>query len=398
MQHQYEPILNPSAPNNEETRITRSYEYFNAKVCLACIILSLVFVHYYMDTLPRPSNEFDTFLKFQSQSSNLTTTFSEFEEHHDALIPILNKLKPNSNRLFVHFDSHPDLGTCENEGHTLQNLASGKINIEKLHNLAKIQSWILPLIMGNYLKEVIWISGYWCNQFQPGVYEMELGFDENGEMKVRSKVSGRHEYYWKAGQLFRGHLKMIKTWKLVVFSMNKNGNFDSIPIITNKTWVLDVDQDFFCTDNPFRKEFVNKYGEDKLKTLIDLHSRSMKYIWKVDGNVEKMDVFTFVWKLSMQARFELLPRMLWLMLRGVELDDIFNHHYMLPSHCDEEEIDLFMNRMGEILKGFGKTPELITTSKSKGTGYTPHDQQSKISRALKQTLKQIWYLEDFMVT
>ena len=118
------------------------------------------------------------------------------DEHHHALTHIwksVEKSKINKNIKLLHFDSHPDMAclipdSSNNLKKILPNVSKNSFSKEKLLNLNEISTWVPVLVLQGLVNEVIWVSGYWCHQFDEGTYDLIVGIDKkDGLMKIASK-------------------------------------------------------------------------------------------------------------------------------------------------------------------------------------------------------------------
>jgi len=198
--------------------------------------------------------------------------------HDGAMIPFIDAIKsrdlPKHNVKMLHYDSHPDLGNIEKKSmHLIEAAKTGKFNKKGIDALTDIATWITPLVAAGYLNEVIWVCGHWCTQINEGTYELICGIDKkDGKLKTcdadGTNTSHAMENYWE-GDEADGELENLlhkKQWTLHVIQYSKQGTLseEQISLIrnvcNNEDWVLDIDEDFFSCNNPYKDSFAACFG------------------------------------------------------------------------------------------------------------------------------------------
>jgi len=180
---------------------------------------------------------------------------------------------------FFHFDSHPDLGCIPEGDHELMNeMHKGVPSIRKLYKNTDIATWITPMVLMGNCDYVVWACGYWCNQFNPGKWNLLVGKDKNdGRIKIGSKGNKKWSCldYWESGGSVckDTDFEFYKEWTLEVVRYGKNmklpaKQYKSIrDSFAKGPWVLDVDEDFFSCNNPYRDEFRDYFSPEMYKCI-----------------------------------------------------------------------------------------------------------------------------------
>lgn len=225
------------------------------------------------------------------------------DAHDDSMLPFIAGVKagdlPKSGNKLFHYDSHPDLGNPEAADPIFQRIAKGKVPAKKLHDLVDIATWITPLVLAGWLDEVIWCCGSWCDQIKEGRYELLVGLDAKNQMKCaafKGKNADNHaiENYWAMDgtALMRSRLKHPKKWVLHVVKYDKAGQLSEKKvkkiesILNGSSWALDIDEDFFSCNNPYRDQFEVSFGKknwDMIRKIYDIgdpYDKSLKTIMK----------------------------------------------------------------------------------------------------------------------
>lgn len=223
--------------------------------------------------------------------------------HDGAMLPFIEAIKakdlPTSGVKMLHFDSHPDLGNIDKRSKHLHAVTKGKFDLKGVDSLTDIATWITPLVLAGYLEECIWVSGHWCTQIKEGSYDLVCGIDKyDGRLKTcdadGTNESHAIDNYWAMdeteGEL--EDLKYPKPWKLHVVKYSKEGTLtkeqtDLIKrVCCGQPWVLDIDEDFFSCNNPYKDSFVDCFGIktfNLIKKIYDIGSpydSKMKQILK----------------------------------------------------------------------------------------------------------------------
>lgn len=196
--------------------------------------------------------------------------------HNGAMLPFVDAVKsgmmPRRGNKMLHFDSHPDLGNIEQASPHLQSVAKGRFPKKAIYKMTDIATWITPLVLANQLDEVIWVCGHWCKQIKPGTYDLVCGLDGRGKLRTAdadgTNTSHAITNYWDcdgaAGKLHL--LKPQRRWTLHVVQYQKDGTLHPrdlnliTAVCTGNSWVLDIDEDFFSCNNPYKDSFEASFG------------------------------------------------------------------------------------------------------------------------------------------
>jgi len=186
---------------------------------------------------------------------------------------------------FLHFDSHPDLGciTEENQQELVDECYIGNPSIRRLYKTTDIATWIIPMVLMGHTDYVVWACAHWCNQFNTGKWKLLCGKDRSdGKMKVGTRGNKRYACleYWASGDSVckEENFEFYRDWTLEVIKFNKRGKLPEKQIqsvreaFAEGPWVLDVDEDFFSCNNPYRDEFSDLFGAqmyDCLEVIYD---------------------------------------------------------------------------------------------------------------------------------
>lgn len=193
------------------------------------------------------------------------------EEHNDALqfvyAAIGGKKLPVEGTTLVHLDSHPDmLISRELKG---SDARSGK----KLLELLQIENWIVPAAAAGHLSRVVWLRPPWAKQLADGTRVIGVGdHPETGLLRVDSP-----EPYYLSDALFSRQLRNKREFTLTVAELGdpdrkRQDEMNHTTELTNKLevsapYVLDIDLDFFSTDNPFLSLYESILLYDRLEPI-----------------------------------------------------------------------------------------------------------------------------------
>eukprot|EP00906_Rhabdomonas_costata_P002655 RCo004145 len=227
------------------------------------------------------------------------------DKHCDAMLPILqavrNGVLPNSGIRLVHFDSHPDLACLGMEvaKKLVTDLSLGKYEAEKLHKVSDIATWILPLVLAGHISEVLWLSSYWSQQMDVGTYQLLVGHDLAGHMKIAAQTSSDEGLveegvglYWMSQGVWvpKSRLRGCRPFTLHVLRLcprltlsreqvdricqSLNPDDQGALSAGRPPWVLDVDEDFLSCANPFRCTFEDFFGGSAYELLTQAYAPS----------------------------------------------------------------------------------------------------------------------------
>ena len=205
------------------------------------------------------------------------------EQHNDVLPfihrAIASRKLPFKNIGMLHFDSHPDL------------LLPPKLKADtvfkpyELYEQLSIENWLLPLAYAKHLDHVIWVKPPWAHQMKIMKDKFTIGkCASTGYVRLTSK-----ENYFLTDGLFQPKKDLEDTCDvdLVVaemlpelwadldagYSPSESSLSQSSVLkddlhdqLKDKTYILDIDLDFFSTANPF-KDLLKPDQEKSLRKL-----------------------------------------------------------------------------------------------------------------------------------
>lgn len=190
------------------------------------------------------------------------------DEHHHAMYPYWS-LKQKKAMTLLHFDSHPDMvPSFAMSKKSVQCLCAHKCtNREKLMEENSIETWIPTLILEGYVHDVIWVCGKWCKQIPEGKYKLLVGTHDN-RVKIARNDGKKSSlpYFGDEDQVPAKKLKCAVEWTLHVMKSVKPKLIKKI--LGKNTFVIDIDEDYFSTNNPF-VERVRQYFGNKVGSIVE---------------------------------------------------------------------------------------------------------------------------------
>lgn len=306
---------------------------------------------------------------------------------------------------------------------------------DKLFDAVSIEDWMLPAAYGGHLKNLVWIKPPWAKQMTDGKRVFQIGAcKHDNTIRVSCK-----ENYFVSECLFCPtiDLKNIKEISLEVITLGnaiENGLDDLNKIKTilkgnvqqDTFYILDVDLDFFSTNNPFENLYSKASLYEKLKELYryeppkscsteDIIASTQKRKEKIeflrktfeaiqdkkplltDNDPNKIAEIENIRTSMLQHYKE--EEIDWLLVHdaGCTCDDT-----ELPNHVStKEEIDLMLNSFQSFLEVLPKDPTIITISRSTEDDYTPGEDVEYIQQRVLEILNQkfvcsepiLYYLE-----
>lgn len=236
---------------------------------------------------------------------------------------------------FLHFDSHPDLGCIkdEKEHELINECFTGNPSIRRLYKTTDIATWIIPMVLMGHTDYVVWACANWCNQFNPGKWKLLCGKDKHdGRLKVGTRGNKKWTCleYWAAGDSVcrEENFEYFREWTLEVIKFNKKGMLPKKQreSITNSfraaPWVLDIDEDFFSCNNPYRDEFCDLFGQEMYNCLEEIYDyRDQSEGMDVMKQIYKQQLYNKPWQ-----RFSKLKLVKTLMDNMLYEDDLAEQH------------------------------------------------------------------------
>jgi len=223
------------------------------------------------------------------------------DKHHHVLKPIWDAKKrgdlPNSGVKMIHFDSHPDMATFgsnidpEKEAdiklsHKLApQIYNDHFDQLEVLRLSDISDWVFTPVLQGMCDEVVWISGWWCSQLDKNdSHDMFVGIDPK-DHKIKIGIKGDKglnrsflEYWSTSGYLAKEkELTHVRHFKMHVVHFKKDCKLPTewrdkiVKMCKNKPWILDIDEDYLSTQNPFSVEFEAMFGESIWEPFGDLY-------------------------------------------------------------------------------------------------------------------------------
>lgn len=335
------------------------------------------------------------------------------ENHNDILellLPSLaNQYIPFENNLMIHFDSHPDC--CISRQMPADTVYNRSLLLESL----SIENWLIPLSFAGHFNEIVWIHPPFATQIPDGNYEFSVG-----EFERKICVSSTLDYFLSDGSYKDDKLlQKKKTLKFNVTEISESMN----EIIEDRTWILDVDLDYFSTLNPFLSIYPKANTYEKLKDIFKMAKNydvndpesCEKYVTERNCQLDFFDtIFQHMaqhgslekYKLrdeSRKEKFELVKELIdslchhysiydidWFVINdaGCTIDD---EEYQLPNHeSTDSEIKEMIGKFERFLKSLKKLPEIVTISRSSHDGYTPSHQVEKIQEMVIESLQKVF--------
>lgn len=385
-------------------------------------------------------------------------------EDHNDVVPhihkgIGSKHLPVSDLVFVHFDSHPDLLIPFD----LQ--ASDVYNKQTLYDTISIENWIIPLVFAGHINHVIWLKPPWCEQIQDKQIKFFVGrCKSSGCIRTTCK-----ENYYVSEALYcpENQLENKKEVTLAVVtvtsdpwdpdksspslvSSNDSGitgpdsnNVAAKRLCTeeskdgkkldlseemrlsehliatlqkvhgsfkDKQYILDIDLDFFSTQNPFRLMFPDDiYGIIKELYLyekpLDNTDKAIQ-ICNMRRDKQLSDLKKIFSSLQEDSgavinhtKKDLIVRLRDHMLKsGDEADFLLLHE--AGCTCDDTELPHHVSTQGQITQlisavqetlSYFHKPLMITMARSSnGDEYCPPDQVNSIQELAIEMLRDLY--------
>lgn len=346
-------------------------------------------------------------------------------EYHNEVLPFIyrnigSKHLPLEGITFLHFDSHPDMLIPKEMS------ADYVYNKSKLYDTISIEDWILPAAYGGHLKHLVWIKPPWAKQMTDGTRIFHIGATKNDNtIKVDCK-----ENYFISECLFCpvAELKNIKEIFLKVVTLgkaidNEFNDLNSIKVFVresiqeNTHYILDIDLDFFSTNNPFESCYSKASLYEKLKKLYKYETpkcfNEEDIIVVTRKRKEQIDFLRGIFQnlqdrkplpttfnskeiQNIIAEIENIKNTMLRYYKEEEIDWLLVHDAgctcddtELPNHiCTKEEIDVMLNSFQSFLELLPKNPTIITISRSTEDDYTPGEDVEYIQQKVLEILTQ----------
>lgn len=326
---------------------------------------------------------------------------------------------PFQNNRIVHFDAHPDMTVPRNMP------ADYVLDKVRLFDAISIENWIMPAVYAGHITELVWLKPPWATQIPEGRTEFQIG-NHCGFIRVTSRL----EYFISEGSYRPEHEltdnRLVHLNTITIGELDDHEDKTSEDILLSSSddsangYILDVDLDFFSTQNPFldiysaahvysalhpifaytlcdladaSDEAVLACGSDRQRQLDDLEQ-----IFTHLQNGNELDTYngprsatvTAVWSKLINLVTEVKSHY---EATAIDWSLIYNagctcDTFDLPHHkSTETEIDQLLVAFKKFLNRIDGPPTIVTISRSAEDDYCPTDQvdmiQAKVLHALQ---------------
>lgn len=301
----------------------------------------------------------------------------------------------------LHFDAHPDLVVPDISPELL-------FDRRYLVDELSIENWIIPMCATGLVDHVVWIKQEWARQMPVGRHVINVGVDKE---ENRLAVDSTLEYYLGEGQVnLAKDLQNPHKITLDVVELNEESSIDIIT--TNRDIILDVDLDYFSTNNPFwavykkaglyaelRDIYKFTIDEQDLEKSLATRRGQLKYLKEIFTHLEDKKSLDEFPKQN-HPLFEKIEYLVKVLADHYDLDqvDFLLIHDAgctwdtvgLPDHrSSDEEIEQAMERAEKFLTHIPK-PTIITISRSTEDDYCPADQVEFIQKQFLEVLERVY--------
>lgn len=388
-----------------------------AKFKVICVnVVTFCVLHFLQFISHMATDDFPTTSKIHKPKAKKFRKIPIFivECHNDILELLLPSLAnfylPFQNNLMIHFDSHPDC--CVNRQMPAETVFNRNLLLESL----SIENWLIPLTYAGHFNEIVWIHPQFATQIADGNYDFCVG-QCDGKICLSSTL----DYFLNDGSYKEE--KFLEDKKTVKFNVTQINNSMNEIIGTDRTYILDVDLDYFSTLNPFLSIYPKANTYEKLKDIFKMDKNYdindpetiAKYVEERNNKLEFFEtIFQHMaqngslekYKLedeSMRDKFELTKELIeslchhysiydidWFVINdaGCTIDD---EEHCLPNHeSTDAEIKEMIGKFETFLKSLKKSPEMVTISRSSNDGYTPPHQVDMIQQMVVDALQKVF--------
>lgn len=276
-----------------------------------------------------------------------------------------------------------------------------------------------------------WIKPKWSNQIPDGDYEIRVG-DSDGFIRCDSYL----EYFLGEGtyQVAR-KLNNTKTIELNVFTLDENALdridksrrphiFGDIAATANEPFILDIDLDFFSTDNPFKamyaacgtyellkpifrgdffeQSFDGSSTEDELLAFTAKRSHYIDCLEKVFQQLEEnVDVAVITFAECLHPVKEKVLALIGHIQKANGSSNIsWKTYFDAGCTLDSNELPAYISTLEQIaeliilfkqfLLQLADLPSLITISRSSDDDYCPPDQVDHIQKEVLKVIADVY--------
>ncbi|XP_064455104.1 UPF0489 protein C5orf22 homolog [Ornithodoros turicata] len=267
------------------------------------------------------------------------------EYHHHALPHMYRmigrKKLPFSGNLLIHLDSHPDLVMPPALDPALLNDA------QHVYDATSIESWILPAVLAGHVSRVVWVRPPWSDQIPDGTHRFLVGTRSG-----RAKVSCAESYFlsecmWSPEEELQDPHELSLTVQTLE-EESVQGTW--IKSFVGRSYVLDVDLDFYSTQDPFALMFTAE--QDKM--LQELYHMEMP-LDRSQGTLERVQH-------RREVQLNALKSSLLKMIDGKEENT--NEIESLSEELTEKDRAL-LQRLGESLREWTSSRKIFAEGKAK---------------------------------
>lgn len=293
---------------------------------------------------------------------------------------------------------------------------------EKLFDIVGIADWMLPAAYAGHFKNLVWLKPPWAKQIEEGQQLFHVGATRSDNtIRVDCK-----ENYFVSECLFCPTEELInsKEVSLEVITLGKrleggSDDFNGVRNILEKyvdkctPYILDIDLDFFSTNNPFESVFskasmysklkhIYKYDPPKSKSLEDIlvstkkREKQISHLHSIFQTLQDAKLLpecpsdsSILHDAVGNLRSDILKHYKeeeidWLLVHdaGCTCDDTD-----LPNHVStKEEIDEMLECFENFLEVLVQAPVIITISRSTEDDYTPGEDVDYIQTKVLELL------------
>ncbi|KAI9916118.1 hypothetical protein PsorP6_018211 [Peronosclerospora sorghi] len=368
------------------------------------------------------------------------------DDHHHCLsdihLAIRRRFVPFSNIHVVHVDAHPDLSFPSVADTSA--IFTPETLYELLDNsVAGIAEFLLPLVFAGHVNQITWLKPWWATQIPTGRFQ-QLAVGKrtiNGTMGVTSELFHfvENELFCPLEDLNMSSIRYFDLFTTETISSTNATNVAAEAIATarqnSKSYILDIDLDYFSTWNPFRKDLEARIGESKVTKVVKVFSsvrfmqNSRQHVTGKQRNEEKKTFDELMNRLKAVDTREdaTIRRSEWLHLQKdfivlyddtVEVDKMLDDFYQvletyredeatrreiwtngsfltLPHHeSSQKEIERMILELEQFLHthklDHTNPPVLITIAKSVGDEYLPPYQVKETLSSVLQMLERLY--------
>jgi hypothetical protein len=336
------------------------------------------------------------------------------EDHNDALENIYKEIGRKQvafeDLVMIHFDSHPDLGIPNDLR------ADEVFNKAKLMEMISIESWILPAVFAGHLSAVVWIKPRWANQINEGLYEFFVGeHKQSGLIRCTCKEDYflNDSFYASENELQNKREFTLYVCDYILNSADQNGDGFLQTFLLKKSSetnvkrniILDIDLDFFSTQDPFRLMFRTEANYELFKSVYNMPFTLSKNDEHFDDEYKKYLCIKSrrLSELSKQITGKYAEelsedvKMFRKLVEEYELDMEIVHSYgsgidekALPHHVStnmeiEEMLEQFTIFLGKYFASI--KPSVITIARSSLDDYCPLNQVDNLQNSVIERIK-----------